>query len=44
MPGRVMDVESHELVPGLSVSAHVGMLAGQHAVLFYNKEQGSPEW
>jgi uncharacterized protein len=44
MPGRVMDVESPELVPGLSVSAHVGMLAGQHAVLFYNKEQGSPEW
>ena len=44
MPGRVMDVEAHELVPGLLVSAHVGMLGGQPAVLFYNKEQGSREW
>lgn len=42
--GRVMDVEAHELVPGLPVSAHVGLLAGQPAVLFYNKEQGSREW
>lgn len=44
LPGRVMDVEPHELVPGLPVSAHVGLLAGQPAVLFYNKEQGSREW
>jgi hypothetical protein len=44
LPGRVMDVEAHELVPGLPVSAHVGKLRGQPAVLFYNKEQGSREW
>lgn len=44
LSGRVMDVEARELVPGLPVSAHVGLLAGQPAVLFYNKEQGSREW
>jgi len=44
LSGRVMDVEAHELVPGLPVSAHVGMLGGHPAVLFYNKEQGSREW
>lgn len=44
MAGRVMDVEPADLKPGLPVSAHVGLLAGQPAVLFYNKEQGSREW
>ena len=44
LPGRVMDVEASELVQGLPVSAHVGLLGGALAVLFYNKEQGSREW
>jgi hypothetical protein len=29
---------------GMKVSAHIGLLDGQHAVVFYNKEQGSKEW
>lgn len=44
MAGRVMDVEAAELVPGLPLSAHVGLLDGRPAVLFYSKEQGSSEW
>jgi uncharacterized OB-fold protein len=44
MPGRVMDVEAGAVVPGLPLSAHVGLLEGNAAVLFYNKEQGSAEW
>lgn len=44
LPGRVMDVAGSELVPGLAVSAHVGLLDGRPAVLFYSKEQGSTEW
>jgi uncharacterized OB-fold protein len=44
LPGRVMDVDAAELKPGLPVSAHVGLLGGKPAVLFYSKEQGDHEW
>jgi uncharacterized OB-fold protein len=44
LQARVMDVAPEKLTPGLSVSAHVGMLDGEPAVVFYNKEQGSREW
>lgn len=40
----VMDVEPEKVKIGMAVSAHVGLLNGQHAVVFYNKEQGSKEW
>lgn len=40
----VVDVEPEKVKIGMAVSAHVGLLNGQHAVVFYNKEQGSKEW
>lgn len=40
----VMDVEPAKVKIGMIVSAHVGLLDGKHAVVFYNKEQGSKEW
>jgi uncharacterized protein len=44
MAGRVLDVEVGQLQPGLPVSAHIALVAGEPTVVFYNKEQGSREW
>ncbi len=44
MLSRVMDLDPDKVKIGMQVSAHVGLLDGQHAVVFYNKEQGSKEW
>jgi uncharacterized OB-fold protein len=44
MMSRVMDVDPDKVKIGMKVSAHIGLLDGQHAVVFYNKEQGSKEW
>jgi len=44
MMSRVMDVDPDKVKIGMKVSAHIGLLDGQHAVVFYNKEQGSREW
>lgn len=41
---RVVDVEPEKVKIGMRVSAHVGLIDGQHAVVFYNLEQGSREW
>jgi uncharacterized OB-fold protein len=42
--GRVVDVDPDKVHIGMIVSAHVGQIDGQPAVVFYNKEQGSREW
>jgi len=44
MLSRVMDMEPEKVKIGMAVSAHIALLDGQHAVVFYNKEQGSREW
>jgi len=44
LQSRVMDIEPGKVTSGMPVSAHVGLLDGELAVLFYNKEQGSREW
>lgn len=44
MLSRVMDVAPDKVKIGMPVSAHIGLLDGSHAVVFYNKEQGSKEW
>lgn len=44
MMSRVVDVDPHKVKIGMQVSAHVGTIDGQPAVVFYNKEQGSREW
>ncbi len=44
MMGRVMDVDPDKVKIGMVVSAHVGLIDGQPAVVFYNKEQGNREW
>ena len=44
MMGRIMDVDPDKVSIGMVVSAHVGTIDGQPAVVFYNKEQGSREW
>lgn len=44
MMSRVMDVDPEEVTIGMQVSAHVGMIDDQPAVVFYNKEQGDKEW
>lgn len=44
MMSRVMDLDPDKVKIGLPVSAHIGLIDGQHAVVFYNKEQGSKEW
>jgi len=44
MMSRVMDVEPAEVLIGMEVSAHVGMIDDKPAVVFYNKEQGDREW
>ncbi len=41
---RVMDVDPDKVKIGMAVSAHIGLIDGQHAAVFYNKEQGSKEW
>ncbi len=42
--GRVMDVEPAKLKVGMKVSAHIALVDGVPALVFYNKEQGSKEW
>lgn len=42
--GRVIDPEPARIRIGMRVSAHVGLVDGTAAVVFYNKEQGSSEW
>lgn len=44
MMSRVIDVDPDKVTIGMAVSAHIGLIDGQHAVVFYNKEQGSREW
>lgn len=44
MMSRVVDVDPHKVKIGMQVSAHVGTIDGQPAVVFYNKEQGAREW
>ena len=44
MMSRVVDVDPAKVTIGMAVSAHIGLIDGQHAVVFYNKEQGSREW
>ena len=44
MMSRVEGVAPTEVKIGMAVSAHIGLIDGQHAVVFYNKEQGSKEW
>ncbi|MEI7949463.1 MAG: OB-fold domain-containing protein [Gammaproteobacteria bacterium] len=44
MLSRVMDLDPDKVKIGMKVSAHIGLLDGQHAVVFYSKEQGSKEW
>jgi uncharacterized protein len=44
MLSRVMDLAPEKVKIGMAVSAHIGLIDGQHAVVFYNKEQGSKEW
>jgi uncharacterized OB-fold protein len=44
MLGRVVDLAPEKVKIGMIVSAHVGTIDGQSAVVFYNKEQGSREW
>ena len=43
MMSRVIDLEPEEVTIGMSVSAHVGMIDDDPAVVFYNKEQGGKE-
>jgi len=44
MMSRVQDLDPAKVRIGMPVSAHIGLIDGQHAVVFYNKEQGSREW
>lgn len=44
MMSRVIDVDPDEVTIGMAVSAHVGLIDDQPAVVFYNKEQGDKEW
>lgn len=44
LQSRVMDIAPEKVTSGMPVSAHVGLLDGIPAVVFYNKEQGSREW
>jgi uncharacterized OB-fold protein len=44
MLGRVVDLAPDKVKISMSVSAHVGTIDGQHAVVFYSQEQGSREW
>jgi len=44
MMSRVQDLDPDKVRIGMVVSAHIGLIDGQHAVVFYNKEQGSREW
>jgi uncharacterized OB-fold protein len=44
MLSRVVDLDPDKVKIGMVVSAHIGLIDGQHAVVFYNKEQGSKEW
>jgi uncharacterized OB-fold protein len=44
MLSRVMDIEPAKVKIGMKVSAHVGLIDGQKAIVFYNLEQGSKEW
>jgi uncharacterized protein len=44
MMSCVMDVAPDQVKIGMKVSAHIGLIDGHHAVVFYNKEQGSKEW
>lgn len=44
MLSRVMDVDPDKVKIGMKVSAHIALLDGNPAVVFYNKEQGSKEW
>ena len=44
MMSRVMDVDPVDVTIGMEVSAHIGILDDQPAVVFYNKEQGDREW
>ena len=44
MLSRVVDIDPVEVTIGMSVSAHVGVIDEQPAVVFYNKEQGDREW
>lgn len=44
MLSRVVDVDPVEVAIGMPVSAHVGLIDEQPAVVFYNKEQGDREW
>lgn len=44
LQSRVMDIAPEKVTSGMPVSAHVGLLDGILAVVFYNKEQGSREW
>ena len=44
MLSRVMDVDPDKVKIGMIVSAHIGLIDRQHAVVFYNKEQGMKEW
>ena len=44
MLSRVMDIDTHQVKIGMTVSAHIAELDGIRAVVFYNKEQGNREW
>lgn len=44
MLSRVMDIEPAKVKIGMKVSAHIGLIDGQKAIVFYNLEQGSKEW
>lgn len=44
MMSRVVDLDPDKVKIGMVVSAHIGLVDGTPAVVFYNKEQGSKEW
>lgn len=44
MMSRVVDLEPEDVQIGMQVSAHVGTIDGEPAVVFSSKEQGVKEW
>lgn len=44
MMSRVVDIEPTKVRIGMKVSAHVGVIDGEPAVIFSTKEQGASEW
>jgi len=44
MMSQVMGMDPEDVVIGMEVSAHVGLIDDQPAVVFYDKEQGDKEW